>query len=480
MPGGRSLNIRKLLGDYSVALGAQGTALLASVLMSFLVPRLLGVSEFGYWQLFLFYGSYVGLFLLGLNDGIYLIHGGQHREIIDRQSVSSQFAVGAGLQLVVASLMIGYALLLMPTGERRFVFVCAAIYLIVSNLSGFLGFAFQAMNETRLYSTSIMVGKVSFLVPLVVLLALRVGVFEPYVVAYLLAQSAALLYCVCRGWDLISAPKMPVRAGLAQAIISIRVGSKLMLANIAGMLILGVCRLCIDARWGISAFGEVSFSLALVSFFLMFVSQLAMVLFPALRAAEEDYLRPVLMTLRELLSLGLPVVYLLYFPIRGFLGVWIPQYEASLDLLALLLPISVFDSRMSLVATTYFKVRRRESLLLAINVTAMVVSAVGTIVAVLVFDSAFAAIAVAVASIVWRSLYSETRMLRDLHVGTNHRGGQEVVIAFLFVVCALVLPTAVGFAICVLAYACFLCVNRRAVLMARARVARIGDAIRRM
>lgn len=79
------MNYRALASNMATAFLAQGVSFLASVAMSLLVPKVLGVTAYGYWQLFVFYTSYSGFFLLGLNDGIYLIRGG-HSARGDREA----------------------------------------------------------------------------------------------------------------------------------------------------------------------------------------------------------------------------------------------------------------------------------------------------------------------------------------------------------------------------------------------------------
>ena len=78
------MNPRKLIADLLTAFGAQGISFLSSCITALLVPKLLGIEEFGYWQLFVFYASYVSFFQLGLNDGVYLQHGGEDRGRIDK------------------------------------------------------------------------------------------------------------------------------------------------------------------------------------------------------------------------------------------------------------------------------------------------------------------------------------------------------------------------------------------------------------
>lgn len=48
------MNIKKIAGDSAVALLSQGIGMLLSIFTSLLVPKLLGVESYGYWQLFIF------------------------------------------------------------------------------------------------------------------------------------------------------------------------------------------------------------------------------------------------------------------------------------------------------------------------------------------------------------------------------------------------------------------------------------------
>ena len=66
------------------AVFAQGLSTAVSVILTLLLPKVLGVAEFGYWQLFIFYLGYVGFFHFGINDGVYLIHGGETRDALDK------------------------------------------------------------------------------------------------------------------------------------------------------------------------------------------------------------------------------------------------------------------------------------------------------------------------------------------------------------------------------------------------------------
>lgn len=440
------MDIRSLARNAFVAFAAQGVAMCVSVITTLLVPKVLGVEQYGYWQLFIFYSSYVGFCHLGLNDGVYLINGGLTRDEINKRSVSSQFAVGLVFQLVI-SLVVLLVLWEVDLGsERSFVLSCTMAYMVVKNAASYFGYVFQAMNETVLYSRSCILERLSFLVPMGILLISRVDSFPLYVVSYLAAGVIQLIYCLWFGRDILAVGVDSPGAAIGDALASVRVGARLMLANIASQLVLGAARFVIDAAWGIEAFGQLSLSLSMVNFFLAFVTQASMVLFPALRQSGVEEQTRFYRAARDGMTLLFPVVYLLYWPMRWLIGLWLPQYAGSLAFFAYLLPICVFDSKMNISCTTLFKVRREESTLFKVNFATTLASTLGTLVGAYVVGSVYAVIAAVTVSIIGRSVASELLLTRRLEVASNPRlmvGELAVTVVFVFAASALTTGSAV-------------------------------------
>lgn len=242
MSQGTGMNYRSLAGNMVVAFAAQGISFLASVAMSLLVPKVLGVETYGYWQLFIFYASYSGFFMLGLNDGIYLIEGGNTRGEIDKRAVNSQFRFGMAFQLVVAAVIAIIAVVWAPEAQRSFVLLAFALYTVLFNLAGFLGYIFQSMNETKLFSYSTMIDRLVFLAIILVMVFIRVPDFEPYVFAFLISKACSLTYCIVRSRDFFAARALPLTEAARLSLSSMKVGFALMISNVASMLVLGVAR----------------------------------------------------------------------------------------------------------------------------------------------------------------------------------------------------------------------------------------------
>lgn len=455
------LDLKHIAGSFSIAVVAQGVVLIGSVLTSLLVPKIMGVEDFGYWQLFIFYTQYVGFFHLGINDGIYLLVGGTPRSEVDRASINSQFLVSLLYQLAFALIVIIGALAFLNDQKRLFVLILTGVYLLITNASQFVGYLLQAMDETRLFSLYSAINGVLFLVPLCILLFFGIDQFPYYIVFYTAAHLVAL--CVCLWWvrDFIPAGLLPIKEAFSTSVSTIRVGIKLMIANVASMLILGVSRAFIDAQWGIETFGMVSFALSMVSFFLLFASQASMVLFPALRKASEKESSRFFSVSRDVLDFVLPACYILYFPAVLILQWWLPQYQPSFVYFAYLMPIVIYNGKMSIVGNTYLLVLRKESRLLLINLVTVAFSAAGAAIGTFVFESIDFIVFSSVIALMLRSVYVERMIAKLFGVDQTPLLIWTLLLSIAFIVFVYFFPSAIAAGLTCAAYVIFLAANRK-------------------
>lgn len=455
------MNKRVILQNMSVAFLAQGVSLVLAVIQTLIVPKLLGVDQYGYWQLYIFYVSYVGFFHLGLSSGAYLTTGGQTRDQIDKASIKSEMIFGVTYQTVMAVVIVILSSFLQSGSERAFVVVMTAIYLVLQNLATFMMNELQCMNETKKSSFSTIIERLAFLVPLLVLLVMRVDSFYPYVFAYTASTVVQLSYCAWHLRDFWCAEWLGFRRAALLGWASIKIGFPMMLANVMSMLILGVGRFFIDARWGIETFGRLSLALSLVSFFLTFVAQASMVLFPSLRQASAHEVRSFYKAARDAMGLIFPVAYALYFPMVWILSLWLPEYASTYVYLIFLLPICVFDSKFNITGVTYYNVLRRERVMLAVNVVAACASFLLTVFSVYVLGSVFIVIVVMSLVIMVRGLWSELYMNRLLDVPANAITVAEIVLTVEFVFVSALLPAVIAFGVYLVSYIVFLLAFRK-------------------
>lgn len=469
------MNLKSLASNAIIAFLSQGVSLVVSMIMSLMVPKVLGVESYGYWQLFIFYASYCGFFHFGLNDGVYLIEGGKGRADIDKKSINSQFCFLVAMQSLIG-LSIGVATFLFcKDAHRSFVFYSFALYTLTMNLSAYLGYVFQAMNETKLFSYMTILERLAFLVPMFVMVLIRIPHFEPFVVAYLCARCIALAYSSWNARDILTSRRYSFSHSISISIASIKVGFSLMVANVASMLILGTMRAMVDSAWGIEVFGRVSFALSIVNFVIMFVSQASMVLFPALRQGSDDERRVFYRGIRDMMAVLFPLAYLAYYPISTLLSLWLPQYTDSMHYLAFLLPVCVFETKMDVCGTTYFKVLREERTLLKVNLMAVFASALLSAIGVYLLNSVEFALLGAVISIIGRSLWSERYLNKILKVASSSVSVYEIIITGMFILLTVIVSDSIAFFAYLIVYISYLYKYRE---IAQDLVSRISRLLR--
>lgn len=468
------MNAKKIAKDMVFAVFAQGLSTAVSVILTLLLPKVLGVAEFGYWQLFVFYFSYVGFFHFGINDGVYLIHGGEFRETLDKKAINSQFLVSIIYQAVISVAVILVALFGPFEAQRQFVIVWIGIILLANNCSLYLGYVFQAVNETALFSFSSALDALAFFAALIILVVFGVDSFEPYIVVYTLAKFLRLAYCLFKARDILSAGVLTHSACVKESIQSIRVGIKLMFANIVSSLILGVVRFFVDFNWGIEVFSIVSFSLSIAAFFLTFLTQVSMVLFPNLKQLDRHACSNVFCAMRDILDLLLPAAYILYGPITVVLNWWLPQYARGIQLFAVLFPICIFEGKMDIVGTTFFKVLREEKRLLEVNLATFILSFVCTLFGTYVFNSVEFVLFCVVIALAFRCLLSELLIGRKLNVAQTKLSFVCVILSVGFVITAQLFTPLLTSVVFLFVYSVYLVINKTVLR----RVFKLGDVLK--
>lgn len=423
---------KSLISNLMTAMLAQGISLGLSFLTSFIVPRVLNVEMFSFWQLFTFYVTYVGFFHFGVNDGVYLKYGGIDIGDMDKELVSGQFKCLFLIQVVIASILGCIVFLVDIEPERKFVLVFTLLYMIVFNLSNYLSYIFQAANLTKIYSYSVIIDKIFFMLAVIIFVLSGNEFFQPYVLFYLGGKIASLIYCIYKGKTVISCKIRDRVRVIHELEDSIRVGIKLTISSMSSMMILGIGRFLIDSHWGVVVFGKISFALSLTTFVLAFVQQVSMVFFPALRRVDETEQIHVYQTMRRFCFFVMPLIYFLMIPGKWIISLWLPQYTDSLYYLGILLPICIFDAKMNMIFNTYFKVLRKEKTLLQINVVSLALSCFLSAIGTFVLESYWFVIVSMVISVVFRSVYSEFSINRVMGIKSTGKPAFEIVLAAVY------------------------------------------------
>ncbi|MED4343671.1 hypothetical protein [Heyndrickxia coagulans] len=375
--------VNLFIKNFSYTLVSNLTSMLISILLVLIVPKIVGVKDYGYWQLYLFYSSYVGFLHFGWNDGIYLRYGGQHYNKLDKQLFFSQFWMLAFFQIFIAVCAFILTAILVHDIQRIFIFELTAVCMLLVNVRYFLIYVLQDTNRIKEYATITFIERILYCFFILGFLVVGIKNFKLMVLADILGKLCSLFYAIYCCQDIVFRKFNNFKLNLQETYRNINVGIKLMFSNIASILIVGVIRYAIEKNWSVAVFGKISLTLSLSNFLLIFINAIGIVLFPVLKRINSDKLSSIYKNVRLLLMILLLGLLMLYYPFKYLLSMWLPMYSSTLKFMIILLPICIYEGKMSLLINTYLKTLRKEKTILKVNLFSLILSLI------LAFFSAF-------------------------------------------------------------------------------------------
>jgi O-antigen/teichoic acid export membrane protein len=402
--------------NFSYTLSSNLISLIVSSLVVLIIPKLIGVEEYGFWQLYLFYSSYVGFMHFGWNDGIYLRYGGEKYENLNKQLFFSQFTMLFFLQLLIAILIVIYSIFSIDDANRLFILQMVALVLVIMNMRTMLLFILQATNRIKNYAQITMLDRIIYIILVSSFLFFGVREYKLMIVADITSKALSLIYAMYCCKEMIFRKFSVFSLSIRESVENINVGIKLMFANIASMLIIGVVRFGIERSWDVSTFGKVSLTLSISKLTMLFINAVGVIMFPILRRTDERKLPHIYGVMRDLLmtiSLGVLIVY---YPFKIIMISWLPEYSEGLIYMALVFPLFIYEGKMALLINTYLKTLRQEKLMLRVNVISLILSLASTLVTVKLIRNLDLAVVSVVLLLAFRSALAELLLANKLKI----------------------------------------------------------------
>ena len=421
-----------MLGNVARAVSANLFSLVVSTILVLVIPRLVGVADYGYWQLYVFYLSWVGVLHLGWVDGVYLKIAGQHYGALEFRRLTSQFWSLFSWMALLAAGMVALGLSGAVDADLSFVLVMLGPGIVLVCMNSFLNFVLQATNRIAQYARITIIERSVFASLVAVFMWVGVRQFHYLLLAELVARLSSFVYLSIQCREIVFRRPKVSRNDVAEIADNVRVGVKLLVSNLASLGVIGVARFMLQLQWGVVVFGKLSLALGVSSLVMVFVSALGIVAFPLLKRASSASLPSAFVSIRVAITYVVLAAMLIYFPLRVFLVAWLPNYRDGLRYLALLFPISLYDGKMTLLVASFWKAMRRESLMALVNLGAVAFAAVWSIVASVALHNLDLSIVGILVTVAVRSLVGEALVGHDLGVPTIGRSVVWVALTIAF------------------------------------------------
>lgn len=428
------MKLGRIAKNLSYSVLANGTNTLISLILVLFVPKMLGVEEYSYWQLYLFYASYVGFFHFGWADGIYLKFGGKKYEDLNKGYFHSQFWLLTAFEIILAIIFAVITLFLDIDVNKATVLLAVALCCVLQIPRTFLQYLLQTTNRIVDYAKNYLLEKIVYAILVVGFLGIGVKSFEILIGADLFARGLTLVLLSRECKDIVKGKMGSIKTAITEAWDNIGIGIKLMIANIAGQLLVGIVRFAIEDHWSIETFGKVSLTITASNLLLAFISAVSVVIYPMLKNMDQEHYSETYKKMRNVLMIAVLGLLVVYYPAKEVLSWWLPKYAESLRYMALLFPMCVFESKLTLLISTYLKALRKEKQYMIINWSVILITAVCTGITVYILDSLILAIAMLPVLMGIRCCLGEMILMKELNISIWKDIAAEFILAFLFII----------------------------------------------
>jgi len=374
--------------------------LISSVLVGFIIPILLDITDFGYYKIFALYLTYCGLLHFGFIDGIYLLFAGKNYNELNHNKFAFFTRFIFILESIIATLGIVFSLIFL-SGEYKFIFTLLSINLIALNLTTYYQYISQITNRFKEYSIRLIILSIT---NIIIVGIMYLGNLKSYTSYIILLVISNYLLCFWYMWtyrDITFKRTIKDDNNIDEIIKLFKLGIPLLLANFIAVILMSIDKLIIEIFFDIETFGIYSFAYNLVNIIVVIVGSIGVVLYPFMSKFKSNIYKmysPLNAIIIVIISIGL----ISYFPLQEIIRILISKYIPSLDIFRIIMPGILITSVITIIKQNYYKIYSLNIMFLIFGTIGLVVTTALDIVAFVLFkDSKIIAMATVLGLFIW-------------------------------------------------------------------------------
>lgn len=342
------------------------------VARAFILPIILNVEDYGFFQIYLFYTSYVGIFSLGYNEGIYLRYGQFSIDDLPKRviKVGNQFHYLLLTGFTMISLFLSQ--IITENHNMRFVFSLISCNILIFGLNGVAIYIYQITNQLKKYSFFNLLPKVIFVIAILIGYFFKIHNYKYYILLDFFSNLMVIIIMIIDLKDIYKFKKIEeIKLGLNEFIKNVSSGINVMLALFSSMLMIGLGRFILERFTSIEEYSQYSLGITISNMLIILSSALSTILYPTLKRIGNKNYNRIYIKLSSVTFITLIFIPVFYFFAYMFIIFFLKDYISVLKYLILLFGVIGMQSRMQILNNTYYKVLRKEKKLLTANINSV-------------------------------------------------------------------------------------------------------------
>lgn len=322
----------------------------SSFIVGFILPAYLSMGDYGRYKEYTLYLSFVYLFNLGFNDGIYIKYGGEDAATVDKKALHEEHNFISVFQLLVFAAMLLVSLVLQNT-----VLVLFSVATFFMTITTYHQNYAQAVGDFKLFSNgNIFKTIVNILTLLFALFFMNSRNYAVFILMNVLTNAVVYLL-----YEFVFWKQYGYRLGLnvKNNLTIFKIGIFILIANMSLTFVGNVGSWVVNFGFSVEEFAQYSFSTSVLNLILLIVNAVGMVFYNVISKNENQVMLK--LTKRILLFLGI-FGGLLFFVFKVIIETFLSQYNPAISLLSITFISIPYVMVTKIIIANLYKSRKNE------------------------------------------------------------------------------------------------------------------------
>lgn len=403
------MNSKKTLKSILIVLISNVISMLSSILIGFVIPKIMGVSEYGYYKTFTLYSSYIGVLHFGFIDGIYLKFAGQKYEDLDKRQLNTYTRFLFFMQLLVSAIVFSVAFFFLNS-SYFIIIILLSLNILATNIIFYYEYISQVTMMFKKTSIRLIIKSVLNIVSVAALFILN-KYFDVKVFAYLYIFFVLSINYLMAFWyiityrDITFGKRYRLLEEKEGIIALFKTGSVLLISNLVAQLVFVVDQQFVNIAFDNDVYAIYAFSYNLISLITVATSAVSMVLFPTLKTLDKEFVIKKSSDLNSILLIFVGFCLSSFFVLCLIVQRFLPKYVDSLKIFRIVLPGVMLSSSISVIKYNCYKVFNSINVYLLFSIGVLLLSIVADFVVFFIFGSTISISAVSIlVLLLWYSI----------------------------------------------------------------------------
>lgn len=346
---------------------SQAIGVVLGILKSIVLPMILSVSDFGYWQIYLLYVGYLGVLAVGFNDGLLLKYGKYDYEDLLNKKLGANIFLFMIFQFLLTILLF-IIIYFFIEESKRMLFILISINIPLVGLNGVFLALFQSTNQIKKYSYFSIIDKLLMIITIIVIVTLDYKSVLFIIVVDIIARFVSVTLMFREFKSFFYKPENIFSVlNIKELFGNVKSGFYILISNLIAMLLIGYSLFLVERSMNLINYSIYSLGISTTNILLLFIAAVSVFIFPRLSRVPSYEINKKLINIEKMTLYSSILLINVYFFVHQIILVFLEKYSSLLEFLPFIFLSIIVQIKYNVLLVPYCKIIRKEKMIFKVN-----------------------------------------------------------------------------------------------------------------